>query len=71
LREAGVVVVIHISHLDSARLLTTLPGVSDLTARVMVAEIGVDMTRFITAAQAIITKASQSMTNGADGVRVQ
>jgi transposase len=30
---------------DRARLLTTLPGVSDLTARVMVAEIGVDMTR--------------------------
>jgi transposase len=29
-----------------ARLLTTMPGVSDLTARVMVAEIGVDMTRF-------------------------
>ena len=31
---------------DRARLLTTMPGVSDLTARVMVAEIGVDMTRF-------------------------
>lgn len=29
-----------------ARLLTTMPGVSDLTARVMVAEIGVDMSRF-------------------------
>jgi transposase len=29
----------------SARLLTTLPGVSDLTAQVMVAEIGVDMAR--------------------------
>lgn len=29
-----------------ARLLTTMPGVSDLTARVIVAEIGVDMTRF-------------------------
>jgi transposase len=38
---------------DSARLLTTLPGVSDLTARVMVAEIGVDMTRFATAAHLI------------------
>ena len=31
---------------ESARLLTTMPGVSDLTAQVMVAEIGVDMTRF-------------------------
>jgi transposase len=31
---------------ESARLLTTLPGVSDLTAQVMVAEIGVDMSRF-------------------------
>jgi len=31
---------------EHARLLTTMPGVSDLTARVMVAEIGVDMTRF-------------------------
>ncbi|CAN7756491.1 IS110 family transposase [Cupriavidus necator] len=29
-----------------ARLLTTIPGVSDLTARVLLAEIGVDMTRF-------------------------
>ncbi len=29
-----------------ARLLTTMPGVSDLTASVLVAEIGVDMTRF-------------------------
>jgi hypothetical protein len=28
------------------RLLTTMPGVSDLTASVLVAEIGVDMTRF-------------------------
>jgi transposase len=35
---------------SSARLLTTLPGVSDLTAQVMVAEIGVDMSRFPTAA---------------------
>lgn len=30
----------------SARLLTSLPGVSDLTAQVIVAEIGVDMARF-------------------------
>jgi transposase len=29
-----------------ARLLTTMPGVSDLTAQVLIAEIGVDMTRF-------------------------
>ena len=29
-----------------ARLLTTMPGVSDITAQVMVAEIGVDMSRF-------------------------
>ncbi len=32
-----------------ARLLTTMPGVSDLTASVVVAEIGVDMSRFPTA----------------------
>lgn len=38
---------------NSARLLTTLPGVSDLTAQVMVAEIGVDMVRFPTAAHLI------------------
>jgi transposase len=38
---------------SSARLLTTLPGVSDLTAQVMVAEIGVDMSRFPTAAHLI------------------
>ena len=31
---------------ECARLLTAIPGVSDLTARVMVAEIGVGMTRF-------------------------
>ncbi|MGH8491178.1 MAG: transposase [Gammaproteobacteria bacterium] len=37
----------------SARLLTTLPGVSDLTAQVMVAEIGVDMARFPTPAHLI------------------
>jgi transposase len=30
---------------QGARLLTTIPGISDLTAHVMVAEIGVDMTR--------------------------
>jgi transposase len=38
---------------NSARLLTTLPGVSDLTAQVMVAEIGVDMARFPTSAHLI------------------
>jgi transposase len=32
----------------SARLLTTMPGVSDLVANVIVAEIGTDMTRFPT-----------------------
>lgn len=37
----------------SARLLTSLPGVSDLTAQVMVAEIGVDMVRFPSAAHLI------------------
>lgn len=31
---------------DSARLLTTMPGVSEVTAHVIVAEIGVDMARF-------------------------
>lgn len=31
---------------DSARLLTTMPGVSDVTAQVLVAQIGVDMERF-------------------------
>lgn len=34
----------------SARLLTTMPGISEVTAHVVVAEIGVDMTRFPTAA---------------------
>jgi transposase len=38
---------------SSARLLTTLPGVSDITAQVIVAEIGVDMTRFPSAAHLI------------------
>jgi transposase len=38
---------------NSARLLSTLPGVSDLTAQVMVAEIGVDMSRFPTSAHLI------------------
>ena len=33
---------------ESARLLTTMPGISDVTAHVIVAEIGVDMTRFAT-----------------------
>jgi transposase len=37
----------------SARLLTSLPGVSELTAQVMVAEIGVDMARFPSAAHLI------------------
>jgi transposase len=36
-----------------ARLLTTMPGVSDLTASVVVAEIGVDMTRFASAGHLI------------------
>ena len=31
---------------ESARLLSTMPGVSEVTAHVIVAEIGVDMTRF-------------------------
>jgi len=35
---------------ECARLLTTMPGVSELTAHVLVAEIGVDMARFPTAA---------------------
>jgi transposase len=34
---------------ECARLLTTMPGVSELTAHVLVAEIGVDMARFSTA----------------------
>jgi transposase len=38
---------------SSARLLTTLPGVSDITAQVIVAEIGVDMARFPSAAHLI------------------
>jgi transposase len=36
-----------------ADLLTTMPGVSDLVAQVLVAEIGVDMARFPTAAHLI------------------
>lgn len=36
-----------------ARLLTTMPGISELTAQVIVAEIGVDMSRFPTAAHLI------------------
>jgi transposase len=36
-----------------ARLLTTMPGTSDLTANVVVAEIGVDMSRFPTAGHLI------------------
>jgi transposase len=38
---------------NSARLLRSLPGVSDLTAQVLVAEIGVEMARFPTAAHLI------------------
>jgi transposase len=34
----------------SARLLTTMPGMSDVTAHVVVAEIGVDMSRFASSA---------------------
>jgi transposase len=36
---------------QSARLLTTMPGVNDLTAHVVLAEIGADMARFPTPAQ--------------------
>jgi transposase len=36
-----------------AHLLTTMPGVSDLVAHVIVAEIGVDMTRFPSAAHLV------------------
>jgi transposase len=39
--------------LECARLLTTMPGVSDVTAQVMVAEIGVDMQRFPSAGHLI------------------
>jgi transposase len=39
--------------LQCARLLTTMPGVSDVTAQVMVAEIGVDMQRFPSAGHLI------------------
>ncbi len=38
---------------QSARLLTTMPGVSDVTAQVLVAEIGVDMARFPSAAHLV------------------
>ncbi|TGR16585.1 transposase, partial [Mesorhizobium sp. M8A.F.Ca.ET.197.01.1.1] len=38
---------------ERARLLTTMPGVSDLVAQVVVAEIGVDMARFPTAGHLI------------------
>lgn len=34
---------------DTMRLLTTIPGVSEIVAQVIVAEVGVDMTRFPTA----------------------
>ena len=36
-----------------AQLLTTMPGVSDIVAQVVVAEIGVDMARFPTAAHLV------------------
>jgi transposase len=36
-----------------AQLLTTMPGISDIVAQVIVAEIGVDMTRFPTAAHLV------------------
>jgi transposase len=39
--------------LECARRLTTMPGVSDVTAQVMVAEIGVDMQRFPSAGHLI------------------
>jgi transposase len=38
---------------ESARLLTTLPGISQVTAQVVVAEIGVDMARFPSAAHLV------------------
>jgi len=38
---------------DAVRLLCSIPGVSDLTARVIVSEIGTDMTRFPTAGHLI------------------
>jgi transposase len=38
---------------DAVRLLRSIPGVSDLTARVIVSEIGTDMTRFPTAGHLI------------------
>jgi transposase len=38
---------------DAAQLLTTMPGVSDIVARVIIAEVGVDMGRFPTAGHLI------------------
>jgi transposase len=38
---------------DAVRLLRSIPGVSDLTARVIVSEIGIDMSRFPTAGHLI------------------
>ena len=38
---------------ERARLLTTMPGISDIVAQVIVAEIGVDMSRFPTAAHLV------------------
>jgi len=37
----------------AAELLTTIPGISDTVARVLIAEIGVDMSRFPTAGHLI------------------
>ena len=38
---------------DLARLLTTMPGVGDLVAQVILAEIGIDMSRFPTSAHLV------------------
>ncbi len=38
---------------QAVRLLRTIPGVSDLTAQVIVSEIGIDMSRFPTAGHLI------------------
>ena len=38
---------------QAVRLLSTIPGVSDLTAQIIVSEIGIDMSRFLTAGHLI------------------
>jgi transposase len=38
---------------DAVRLLRSIPGVSDLTAQVIISEIGIDMSRFPTAGHMI------------------